>query len=81
MLGRPTFQRKIDRAFADQLEAVVAYVNKMDVASRNVDHYKENPIYVFLFWELRGLSPNFHVQVSVSDIYSIFPGSVHILPE
>ncbi len=29
----------------------------------------ENPIYVFLFWELRGLSPNFHIHVSVSDLY------------
>ena len=26
-------------------------------------------IYVFLFWELRGLSPNFHIHVSVSDLY------------
>ncbi len=23
----------------------------------------------FLFWELRGLSPNFHIHVSVSDLY------------
>jgi hypothetical protein len=30
---------------------------------------KENPIYVFLFSELRGLSPNFHIHVSVSDLY------------
>ncbi len=29
----------------------------------------KNPIYVFLFWELRGLSPNFHIHVSVSDLY------------
>jgi hypothetical protein len=28
-----------------------------------------NPIYVFLFWELHGLSPNFHIHVSVSDLY------------
>ncbi len=34
----------------------------------SVPHY-ENPIYVFLFWELRGLSPNFHIPVSVSDLY------------
>jgi hypothetical protein len=33
-------------------------------------HCKENPIYVFLFWELRGLSPSFHIHVSVSDLYS-----------
>jgi len=32
-------------------------------------HCKENPIYVFLFWELRGLSPNFFIHVSVSDLY------------
>jgi hypothetical protein len=32
-------------------------------------HCKENPIYVFLFWELRGLSPNFHIHVSESDLY------------
>jgi hypothetical protein len=38
-------------------------------------HYTENPIYVFIFWELRGLSPTFHVHVSVSDL---FPGLVHI---
>ncbi len=29
----------------------------------------ENPIYVFLFWELRGLSTNFHIHVSVSDLH------------
>ncbi len=29
----------------------------------------KNPIYVFLFWELRGLSPNFHTNISVSDLY------------
>jgi hypothetical protein len=32
-------------------------------------HCNENPIYVFLFWELRGLSPNFHIHVSVSNLY------------
>ncbi len=32
-------------------------------------HCKENPIYGFLFWELSGLSPNFHIHVSVSDLY------------
>jgi hypothetical protein len=32
-------------------------------------HCKENPIYVFLGKELRGLSPNFHIHVSVSDLY------------
>jgi hypothetical protein len=31
-------------------------------------HCKENPIYVFLFWELLGLSPHFHIHVYVSDL-------------
>jgi hypothetical protein len=31
-------------------------------------NYNENPVYVFLVWELRGLSPNFHINVSVSDV-------------
>ncbi len=39
-------------------------------------HCNENPIKVFLFWELRGLSRNFHIHVSVSNY--LFPGSVHI---
>jgi hypothetical protein len=32
-------------------------------------HCNKNPIYVFLFWESRGLSPNFHTHVSVSNLY------------
>jgi hypothetical protein len=32
-------------------------------------HYNENPIYVFHFWELSGLDPNFHLHVSVSDLH------------
>jgi hypothetical protein len=43
-------------------------------------HCKEIAIYVFLFLELRGLNPNFHIHVSVSDLQYIFPGSVHIFP-
>jgi hypothetical protein len=34
-----------------------------------VEHCNENPFYIFLFWELRGLSPNFHIHVSVSYSY------------
>ncbi len=29
----------------------------------------ENSIYVFLLWELGGLSPNFHIHVYVSDLH------------
>jgi hypothetical protein len=32
-------------------------------------HCNENPVYVFLSWELRGLSPNFYIHVSRSDLY------------
>ncbi len=32
-------------------------------------HCNENPIYVFPEKELRRLSPNFHIHVSVSDLY------------
>ncbi len=40
-------------------------------------HCHENPIYVFPEKELRALSPNFHIHVSVSDLY--IPGNgLHI---
>jgi hypothetical protein len=35
-------------------------------------HCNENPIYAFLFWELRGLSPNFHIMCAWA-IYTL-PG-------
>jgi hypothetical protein len=38
----------------------------------------KNPIYIFLFWELRGLSPNFHIHVSVSDLYMYSEVCPHI---
>ncbi len=31
--------------------------------------HNSNSVYIFLFWELRGLSPNFHIHVSVSVLY------------
>jgi hypothetical protein len=37
-------------------------------ASSKHPHCKEIPIYVFLEKELRGLSPGFHIHVSVSEI-------------
>ncbi len=45
--------------------------NRIEVQERSdlVLHCKENPIYVFLSWELRGLSPNFHINVIVSDLH------------
>ena len=32
-------------------------------------HCNGNSVYIFLFWELRCLSPNFHIHVSMSDLY------------
>ncbi len=37
-----------------------------------------NPISVFTEKELCGLSPNFHIHESVSDLYTVFPRSVHL---
>ncbi len=36
---------------------------------KNVLHCNENPIYLLLEKELRGLSPNFHIHMSVSDLF------------
>jgi hypothetical protein len=33
-------------------------------------HFNENPIYVLPEKELRGLSPNVHIYVSASDLYT-----------
>ncbi len=38
-------------------------------ATNKFSHCKEISIYVFPEKELRGLSPNFHIHVSVSDLY------------
>jgi hypothetical protein len=38
--------------------------------AHGVLHCKENPIYVFPGIKLRGLSHNFHIHISVSDLYS-----------
>jgi hypothetical protein len=40
-----------------------------DVESGERAHCNENPIYVFPEKELRDLSPDFHILVSVSDLY------------
>jgi hypothetical protein len=39
------------------------------VVSIAVVHCKEEPNYVFPEMKLRGLLPNFHIHVSVSDVY------------
>ncbi len=44
------------------------YTVHVNVTSSQL-HCNKIPIYVFLFWELRGLSPNFYIHVFVSDLY------------
>ncbi len=41
-------------------------------------HCNENPIYVFPEKELHGLSPNFRIHVSMSDLYISRTGLQHI---
>ncbi len=44
-------------------------------------HCNETYIYVLPEKEWRGLNTNFHIHVSVNDLYCVFPGSgsVHII--
>jgi hypothetical protein len=46
-------------------DCMVMLTNK----SKTKPHCTGNSVYIFLFWELRGLSPNFHIYVFVSDLY------------
>jgi hypothetical protein len=39
-------------------------------------HCTENQIYVFPELKLHSLDPNFYIYVSVSDLYTVFPGLV-----
>ncbi len=47
---------------------VVVFLCRETLSSHTL-HCKKNSIYVFLFWELRGCSLNFHIHVSLSDLY------------
>ncbi len=38
------------------------YVLAVDKIRENCTHCNGNSVYVFLFWELHGLSPNFHIH-------------------
>ncbi len=52
--------------------------NKLKKSFRVVREYAKGTLqekiplmYIFLFWELRGLSPNFYIDVSVIDLYRV----------
>ncbi len=53
------------------LQIVLAVGKPLQVLEHHdvIVHRNENLMHVFLFWELRGLSPNLHINVSVSDLY------------
>jgi hypothetical protein len=36
---------------------------------KNFESVREQLHFIFLFWEFRGFSPNFHIHVSVIDLY------------
>ncbi len=55
--ARATFQRKVDRAFAD-LEAVFAYVNDMDVARKNAEQHAIHLRHLFTGLREHGLVLN-----------------------
>jgi hypothetical protein len=49
---------------------MLSLVSFMSGISDSAPHCKENLIYIFLSWELHGLSTNFNIHVSVSNLYS-----------
>jgi hypothetical protein len=55
---------------ADKIGSEMVYYKiYLDFGYRIGPHCNENPIYVFPEKELRGPSPNFHIHVSVRDLY------------
>ncbi len=63
----PTTYFRVQNSEFEQIDSDLYLRN----VNRNgcVEHCHENPIDVFLFGELPGLNPNFHIHVSVSDLY------------
>jgi hypothetical protein len=45
------------------------HVNQRECTHHTTVHCKEILVYIFPEKELRGLGPNFHIHVSVSDLY------------
>ena len=50
-------------------QSVIAKYSHLEKTAFLSMHCNGNSFYIFLFWELRGLSPNFHIHVSVSNLY------------
>ncbi len=58
------------------LTCLYSVESMFSMVSRIAPHCNENSIYVFLFWQLCGLSPNFHSHVFMRYLY--FPRIVGI---
>ncbi len=54
---------------ANYMVIILAYYSFSYLQTLNDWHYKEILIHFFPEKELRGLSPNFHIHVTVSDLY------------
>ncbi len=63
---RPTgWHLKLDRQAQGWQRQADGHIDRQETDRQ---HCKGNSVYIFLFWELRGLSPNFYIHVSVSDL-------------
>ncbi len=66
----PAWSRKRDGHIASNRSSLQPFSDLVECPFMDPwTHCNENPIYVFISWELRGLSPNFQIHVSVSDLY------------
>ncbi len=51
-------------------QAFLAYIFQHSLhLPPEISHCNGNSVSIFLFWELRGLSPNFHIHVAVNNLY------------
>jgi hypothetical protein len=73
----PTFQSFLNSTNRGIFQLVLA--NCGLTVSIAATHCNGNPIYVFLFWEMGGLSSDFHIHLSVSDLYRPRIG-LHVFP-
>jgi hypothetical protein len=49
---------------------IISFAHSCEISSPSSTLCKENPLYVFPEKKLLGISPNFHIDVSVSDLYT-----------
>jgi hypothetical protein len=74
MVGRRVFFAGAGYLFVLTMR-VPRYFVHTTLQRTNTENWKQ----IFPEKELRGLSSNFHIHVSVSDLYTLFPGSIGLL--